>query len=157
MCGSGWLGLQRRNRWLEDKLSGMMGKDQFERMMKEHMETTAKVKNAGYDGSQYVDLQSGDISSIIAGAGLTGGGSSGDITLNVGQGTGIAVTADVPNDDPMAITITDEPLYGTATISGFTIVYTSDPTFTGTETFDYTVTNLVTGCNVTNTVTVTVS
>jgi len=36
----------------------------------------------------------GEISSVAAGTGLTGGGSSGAITLNVGAGDGIVVTAD---------------------------------------------------------------
>lgn len=36
----------------------------------------------------------GDISSVVAGSGLTGGGTTGDITVNVGQGNGIAVEVD---------------------------------------------------------------
>ena len=36
----------------------------------------------------------GDISAVVAGEGLTGGGTTGELTINIGQGNGITVTAD---------------------------------------------------------------
>jgi hypothetical protein len=70
------------------------------------------------------EVEAGVIREIIAGAGLTGGGFSGEITLNVVGGTGITANA---ND--IAIDSTVATLTGTQTLSNKTL---ASPTFTGT-------------------------
>tara|TARA_R100001463_G_scaffold35853_3_gene77801 strand:- start:6776 stop:10573 length:3798 start_codon:yes stop_codon:yes gene_type:complete len=52
-----------------------------------------------YIASELAAAGAGDITSVVAGSGLTGGSTAGDATLNIGAGTGIDVAADAISVD----------------------------------------------------------
>ena len=56
--------------------------------------TKANINNSGFNNDAGYTTNVGDITGVTAGNGLTGGGASGSVTLNVGAGTGIDVAAD---------------------------------------------------------------
>jgi len=61
--------------------------------------TKGNIAISGFNNDSGFTTNTGDITSVVAGSGLTGGATSGAATLNIGAGTGIDVAADAISVD----------------------------------------------------------
>ena len=97
-------------------ISGTAFKDEDNMSSNSATSVASQQSIKAYVDTEIATIPVGDITSVVAGAGMTGGGTSGDVTLDVVGGTGITANANNITIDATVATLT-----GSQTLTGKTI------------------------------------
>jgi hypothetical protein len=101
---------------LNTSISGSAFLDEDNMASNSNIKVASQQSIKAYVDTQVATIPVGDITSVVAGTGMTGGGTSGDVTLNVIGGTGITANA-----GDIAIDSTVTTLTGSQTLTNKTL------------------------------------